>query len=91
MLRLAAARGRPFILQSYKTAAIYHAHRDYKLAVGSIRKGQVVQHKDRSMKVMNRDHVSTGRGGAVIKVRRQMNILDMKYERNHGWLLWYVI
>lgn len=42
--------------------------RDYKLAVGSIRKGQVVQHKDRPMKVITRDHIATGRGGAVIKV-----------------------
>ncbi|KAG2184378.1 hypothetical protein INT43_000287 [Umbelopsis isabellina] len=71
MLKLAAARGRPFVLQSHKTAAIYHAHRDYKLAVGSIRKGQVVQHKDRPMKVINRDHVSTGRGGAVVKMDLQ--------------------
>ena len=42
--------------------------RFYKLSVGSIKKGQVVQLKDKAWKVLTRDHVSTGRGGAVVKV-----------------------
>lgn len=43
--------------------------RYYKLSVGSIKKGQIVQLKDKAWKVLTRDHVSTGRGGAVVKVR----------------------
>jgi hypothetical protein len=42
--------------------------RFYKLSVGSVKKGQVVQLKDKAWKVLTRDHVSTGRGGAVVKV-----------------------
>lgn len=42
--------------------------RFYKLSVGSVKKGQVVQLKDKAWKVLARDHVSTGRGGAVVKV-----------------------
>jgi hypothetical protein len=68
MLKLTAARCRPNQLAMRYCAAIYQSHRDYKLGVSSIRKGQVVQHKDKPMKVMARDHVATGRGGAVIKV-----------------------
>ncbi|KAG1142696.1 hypothetical protein G6F37_007405 [Rhizopus arrhizus] len=45
--------------------------RYYKLSVGSIRKGQVVQFKDKAWKVLNRDHVSSGRGGAVVKMELQ--------------------
>lgn len=42
--------------------------RFYKLSVGSIKKGQIVQFKDKAWRVLGRDHVSTGRGGAVVKV-----------------------
>lgn len=42
--------------------------RYYKLSVGSIKKGQVVQLKEKAWKVLTRDHVSSGRGGAVVKV-----------------------
>lgn len=49
------------------------AKRYYKLSVGSIRKGQVVQFKDKAWKVLNRDHVSSGRGGAVVKVYLYLN------------------
>ncbi|KAL0079852.1 hypothetical protein J3Q64DRAFT_1257635 [Phycomyces blakesleeanus] len=48
--------------------AIVVAQRDFKLSVGSIKKGQIVQFKDKAWKVLNRDHSSSGRGGAVIKV-----------------------
>jgi elongation factor P len=44
--------------------------RHYKLSVGSIKKGQVVQLKDKAWKVLARDHVSSGRGGAVVKVKK---------------------
>lgn len=42
--------------------------RYYKLSVGSIKKGQIVQLKEKAWKVLSRDHVSSGRGGAVVKV-----------------------
>jgi elongation factor P len=42
--------------------------RFYKLSVGSVKKGQIVQLKDKAWRVLTRDHVSTGRGGAVVKV-----------------------
>ncbi|KAG2196689.1 hypothetical protein INT46_009612 [Mucor plumbeus] len=45
--------------------------RFYKLSVGSIKKGQIVQFKDKPWKVLTRDHVSTGRGGAVVKMELQ--------------------
>lgn len=48
--------------------------RYYKLSVGSIKKGQIVQLKDKAWKVLTRDHVSTGRGGAVVKVIKSLNI-----------------
>lgn len=44
------------------------AKRYYKLSVGSVKKGQIVQLKDKAWRVLNRDHVSSGRGGAVVKV-----------------------
>ncbi|KAI8643226.1 hypothetical protein BD408DRAFT_415168 [Parasitella parasitica] len=47
------------------------AKRFYKLSVGSIKKGQIVQFKDKPWKVLTRDHVSTGRGGAVVKMELQ--------------------
>jgi elongation factor P len=49
--------------------------RYYKLSVGSIKKGQVVQLKEKAWKVLTRDHVSTGRGGAVVKVKQRQYIL----------------
>ncbi|ORZ17761.1 hypothetical protein BCR42DRAFT_412461 [Absidia repens] len=48
--------------------------RFYKMSVGTIKKGQVVQFKNKAWKVLNRDHSSSGRGGAVIK----MEIQDIK-------------
>jgi elongation factor P len=48
----------------------YATKRFYKLSVGSIKKGQIVQLKDKAWRVLTRDHVSTGRGGAVVKVTR---------------------
>lgn len=50
------------------TRTLPASQRFYKLSVGSIKKGQVVQLKDKAWKVLTRDHVSTGRGGAVVKV-----------------------
>jgi elongation factor P len=47
--------------------------RFYKLSVGSIKKGQIVQFKDKAWRVLGRDHVSTGRGGAVVKVCNNRN------------------
>ncbi|KAI8974399.1 hypothetical protein BDB01DRAFT_806453 [Pilobolus umbonatus] len=47
------------------------SRRHYKLSVGSIKKGQVVQLKDRAWKVLTRDHVSSGRGGAIVKMDLQ--------------------
>ncbi|RCI06774.1 hypothetical protein CU098_012844 [Rhizopus stolonifer] len=45
--------------------------RFYKLSVGSVKKGQIVQFKDKAWRVLTRDHVSTGRGGAVVKIDLQ--------------------
>lgn len=57
------------------------SQRFYKLSVGSIKKGQVVQLKDKAWKVLTRDHVSTGRGGAVVKV----NIYTYKVHKNRNF------
>lgn len=51
--------------------ALVSAKRFYKLSVGSIKKGQIVQFKDKPWRVLTRDHVSTGRGGAVVKMELQ--------------------
>ncbi|KAI8052778.1 hypothetical protein BDF21DRAFT_371581 [Thamnidium elegans] len=53
------------------TRTLPASQRFYKLSVGSIKKGQVVQLKDKAWKVLTRDHVSTGRGGAVVKMELQ--------------------
>ncbi|CAO3673843.1 unnamed protein product [Rhizopus microsporus] len=47
------------------------AKRYYKLSVGSVKKGQIVQLKDKAWRVLSRDHVSSGRGGAVVKMELQ--------------------
>ncbi|KAK4509284.1 uncharacterized protein ATC70_007634 [Mucor velutinosus] len=52
-------------------ATCWSAKRFYKLSVGSIKKGQIVQFKDKPWRVLTRDHVSTGRGGAVVKMELQ--------------------
>lgn len=52
-------------------ATAFSAKRFYKLSVGSIKKGQIVQFKDKPWRVLTRDHVSTGRGGAVVKMELQ--------------------
>lgn len=61
----ALSRARPFhpvpINQSI-------AKRYYKLSVQSIKRGQIVQLKDKAWRVLNRDSSSSGRGGAVVKV-----------------------
>jgi elongation factor P len=54
--------------QQLPKTAPYATKRFYKLSVGSIKKGQIVQLKDKAWRVLTRDHVSTGRGGAVVKV-----------------------
>lgn len=60
--------------------------RFYKLSVGSVKKGQIVQLKDKAWRVLTRDHVSTGRGGAVVKVTQQLNHIS-KHISNilHRW------
>jgi len=57
--------------QDAPRATCWSAKRFYKLSVGSIKKGQIVQFKDKPWKVLTRDHVSTGRGGAVVKMELQ--------------------
>lgn len=52
--------------------------RFYKLSVGSVKKGQIVQLKDKAWKVLTRDHVSTGRGGAVVKVTQPLNHISIE-------------
>ncbi|RUS13945.1 hypothetical protein BC937DRAFT_94567, partial [Endogone sp. FLAS-F59071] len=48
--------------------------RHFKLGVNSIKKGQVVELKERVWKVTSKDHVVMGRGGAVVKVCRTMSL-----------------
>ncbi|KAI9276240.1 hypothetical protein BY458DRAFT_453996 [Sporodiniella umbellata] len=52
--------------------------RFYKTSVGAIRKGQIVQFKDKAWKVLARDHVSSGRGGAIVKIDLQDLLSPMK-------------
>ncbi|KAJ8653731.1 translation elongation factor P [Lichtheimia ornata] len=47
------------------------AKRYYKLSVQSIKRGQVVQLKDKAWRVLNRDSSSSGRGGAVVKIEME--------------------
>jgi hypothetical protein len=56
--------------QQLQRTTPFASKRFYKLSVGSVKKGQIVQLKDKAWKVLTRDHVSTGRGGAVVKVTR---------------------
>lgn len=42
--------------------------RFYKLSVLQVKKGQVVDYKNKSWRVLNRESSSSGRGGAVVKV-----------------------
>lgn len=65
LTRHASAR---WTLRQLPKATPYATKRFYKLSVGSIKKGQIVQLKDKAWRVLTRDHVSTGRGGAVVKV-----------------------
>lgn len=45
--------------------------RHYKMSVQSVKKGQIIQLKDKAWRVLNRDSSSSGRGGAVVKVDLQ--------------------
>ncbi|ORX54591.1 hypothetical protein DM01DRAFT_1335726 [Hesseltinella vesiculosa] len=45
--------------------------RHYKLSAGAVKKGQIVEFKDKVWRVLNRDQSSSGRGSAVIKVELQ--------------------
>ncbi|KAI8072523.1 hypothetical protein BC940DRAFT_269166 [Gongronella butleri] len=60
--------------------------RQYKLAAGAVKKGQIVEYKDKVWRVLNRDQSSSGRGGAVIKVDLQdiktLNKLSERFRSN---------
>ncbi|KAJ1675391.1 hypothetical protein EV182_001363 [Spiromyces aspiralis] len=72
--------GRPRLLQriSAVTAASIHARlqspsqwgtrREYKVDVGNLRPGQVIDYEGKPLIVLKKDHGGTGRGQAVIKV-----------------------
>ncbi|KAI8079929.1 uncharacterized protein BX664DRAFT_388886 [Halteromyces radiatus] len=69
--QLLRSRVSPFIFQKQQRTIDLYSKRFYKMSVGSIKKGQIVQFKDKAWKVLNRDHSSSGRGGAVIKIEIQ--------------------
>ncbi|KAG0164393.1 hypothetical protein DFQ28_010363 [Apophysomyces sp. BC1034] len=59
------------------TCDILHK-RHYKMSVAAVKKGQIVQYQNGPWKVLARDHSSTGRGGAVIKVDLENIITQAK-------------
>lgn len=58
----------------YQRLALWNTKRWYKTSVQSIRKGQVVQYKDKAWRVLARDHSAAGRGGAVVKASASRRI-----------------
>ena len=55
-------------LKAPRLGSLLFCKQCYKLSVGSVKKGQIVQFKDKAWKVLSRDNTSQGRGGSVIKV-----------------------
>lgn len=68
LLSLTTKRAHVRLFQQWPAITTTASKRFYKLSVGSVKKGQIVQLRDKAWKVLTRDHVSTGRGGAVVKV-----------------------